>query len=223
DAYQPVERRLKLTRAVLELFERTGHPFTIVTKSAGVLRDLDIISRMAARNLARVHVSLTTLDPVLARRMEPRAAQPASRLRAMAELARAGVPVGVMAAPMIPGLNDAELEQILEAARRHGARHASFVLLRLPHELKELFENWLAEHVPERARHVLALVRETRQGRLNDPNFHARMRGSGPYAALLAARFRRAAKAHGLAEPVPPLDCRQFVRPGAPGRQLSLI
>ncbi len=223
DAYQPVERRLKLTRAVLELFERTGHPFTIVTKSAGVLRDLDILARMAARNLARVHVSLTTLDPGLARRMEPRAAQPASRLRAMAELARAGVPVGVMAAPMIPGLNDAELEQILEAARRHGARHASFVLLRLPHELKELFENWLAEHVPERARHVLALVRETRQGRLNDPNFHARMRGSGPYAALLAGRFRRAAKAHGLAEPVPPLDCRQFVRPGAPGRQLSLI
>ncbi|MGH7068505.1 MAG: radical SAM protein, partial [Acetobacteraceae bacterium] len=138
-------------------------------------------------------------------------------------LAGAGIPVGVMAAPMIPGLNDAELEQLLEAARRHGARHASFVLLRLPHELKELFEGWLAEHMPDRARHVLALVRETRQGRLNDPNFHARMRGSGPYAGLISARFQRAARQLGLAGPLPALDCGQFVRPGTAGRQLSLL
>ncbi len=223
DAYQPVERRLRITRAVLELFERTGHPFTIVTKSANVLGDLDILTRMAARNLTRVYISVTTLDGALARRMEPRAAQPARRLAAMGELARNGVPVGVMAAPMIPGLNDAELERILEAAQQNGARHASFVLLRLPHELKELFEDWLVQQMPDRARHVLALVRETRQGRLNDPSFHGRMRGSGPYAELIAARFSSAAKRLGLAGRPAPLDCGQFVRPGGAARQLSLL
>ena len=223
DVYQPVERRLRITRAVLELFERTGHPFTIVTKSASVLNDLDILTRMAARNLTRVFISVTTLDGALARRMEPRASQPARRLQAMAELARKGVPVGVMAAPMIPGLNDAELEHILEAARKSGARHAAFVLLRLPHELKEMFEDWLVQHVPERARHVLALVRETRQGRLNDPSFHGRMRGTGPYAELIAARFSRAAKQFGLAGPAAPLDCGQFVRPGSEAQQLLLL
>ncbi|MGH7118789.1 MAG: PA0069 family radical SAM protein [Acetobacteraceae bacterium] len=223
DVYQPVERRLHLTRTLLELFERTGHPFTIVTKSAGVLGDLDILRRMAARNLTRVYISVTTLDGTLARRMEPRAAQPARRLIAMAELARNGVPVGVMAAPMIPGLNDAELERILEAAAANGARHAQFVLLRLPHELKAMFEDWLAQHMPERARHVLALIRETRQGRLNDPSFHGRMRGTGPYAGLIAARFARAAKRLGLAERPAPLDCGQFVRPGSESRQLSLL
>ncbi|MDA8050601.1 MAG: PA0069 family radical SAM protein [Rhodospirillales bacterium] len=225
DPYQPVERRLLLTRAVLDLLDRTGHPLAIVTKSAGVVRDLEILARMAARNLARVHVSLTTLDAGLARRMEPRASAPARRLQAMAELARAGVPVGVMAAPMIPGLNDAELEKILEAAARNGARHAAFVLIRLPHELKEMFGEWLEQHVPGRARHVLGLVRQAREGRLNDPSFHGRMRGSGPYAELLAARFARAARSLGLAERPAELDCGQFIPPDkAPvTRQLVLL
>jgi DNA repair photolyase len=225
DPYQPVERRLALTRAVLETLERCGHPLTIVTKSAGVLRDLDILARMAKRNLARVHVSLTTLDAALARRMEPRAAAPARRLQAMNELSRAGVPVGVMAAPTIPGLNDAELERILEAAAGAGARHAAFVLLRLPHELKPMFEDWLGEHMPDRARHVLSLVRQTRAGRLNDPSFHGRMRGTGPYADLIAGRFARAARQHGLADRPRELDCSQFTPPGRPAdaRQLVLL
>jgi len=223
DPYQPVERRLSLTRAVLGLLERRGHPLTIVTKSAGVVRDLDILARMAARNLARVHISVTTLDAGLARRMEPRAATPARRLRAIAELAGAGVPVGVMAAPMIPGLTDAELERILEAAARNGARHAAFVLLRLPHELKAIFEGWLSHHMPDRARHVLALVRETRGGRLNDPAFHGRMRGSGPYAELLAARFARAARRLGLEERPCALDRSQFIPASGSARQLALL
>ena len=224
DPYQPVERRLALTRAVLETLERASHPCTIVTKSAGVLRDLDILTRMAGRRLMRVHVSVTTLDPALARSMEPRASSPARRLGAIAELAKAGVPVGVMAAPMIPGLNDAEMERILAAAARAGARHAAFVLLRLPHELKALFEGWLAEHRPDRARHVLSLVRQTREGRLNDPSFHGRMRGSGPYAGLMAARFARAAQKYGLADPPLPLDTSQFVSPGrVEPRQLALL
>ncbi len=224
DPYQPVERRLALTRAVLETLERAGHPLTIVTKSAGVLRDIDILTRLAKRNLARVHVSVTTLDPALARTMEPRASSPARRLAAIAELSRAGIPTGVMAAPMIPGLNDAELERILAAAAQARARYAAFVLLRLPHELKALFEGWLNEHMPDRARHVLSLVRQTREGRLNDPSFHGRMRGSGPYAGLIAARFARAAQKYGLADRPLPLDTSQFA-PGRPAeaRQLALL
>ena len=225
DPYQPAERRLCLTRAVLETLERAGHPLTIVTKSAGILRDVDILARLAKRNLARVHVSLTTLTPALARRMEPRASSPARRLAAISALAGSGVPVGVMAAPIIPGLNDAELERILEAAAGAGARHAAFVLLRLPHELKALFEDWLAEHVPDRARHVLSLVRQTREGRLNDPRFYGRMRGAGPYANLIASRFARAARKFGLADRPLPLDIAQFAPPGRQPepRQLVLL
>jgi len=224
DPYQPVERRLALTRSVLEVLERAGHPFTIVTKSAGVLRDLDILARMAKRRLTRVHISVTTLDPDLARRMEPRASTPARRLSAIAELSRAGVTVGVMAAPIIPGLNDAELERILAEAARAGARHAAFVLLRLPHELKQLFEGWLAEHRPDRARHVLSLIRQTREGRLNDPSFHGRMRGNGPYAGMIAARFARAAQKYGLADRPLPLDTVQFVQClRTESRQLALL
>src|SRR6185312_2426452 len=148
DPYQPVERTLKLTRSVLEVLDKYNHPVGIVTKSAGVLRDLDILSSMAQRKLARVYVSVTTLDAGLARRMEPRAATPARRLQAITELTRAGVPAGVMVAPMIPGLNDAEMEKIVQAAARAGAQHAAYVLLRLPNELKQMFEDWLAEHFP---------------------------------------------------------------------------
>ena len=214
DPYQPVERTLKLTRSVLEVLDRFSHPVGIVTKSAGVLRDLDILTAMAKRNLARVHVSITTLDPRLARVMEPRAASPARRLHAIAELTRAGVPAGVLAAPMIPALNDAEMEKILEASSRAGARHAGYVLLRLPLELKEMFEAWLHTHFPDRARHVLSLIRQTRSGGLNDPRFHHRFSGQGVYADLLGQRFARATRQLGFNEGRTQLDCARFAVPG---------
>ncbi|HQT72748.1 MAG TPA: PA0069 family radical SAM protein [Acidiphilium sp.] len=225
DPYQPVERQLRLTRAVLEVLERFGHPVAIVTKSAGVLRDADILARMAARNLARVHLSVTTLDARLARAMEPRAATPSRRLDAMAGLKKAGIPVGVLAAPMIPGLNDPELERILEVAARAGASSANAILLRLPHELGALFEDWLNRTMPDRAAHVLSLIRQTRGGALNDATFGSRFRGSGAYAGLLRARFERAARQFGLSETPPPLDCGQFAKPRArdAGAQLSLF
>jgi DNA repair photolyase len=214
DPYQPVERTLKLTRSVLEVMERFGHPVSIVTKSAGVLRDLDILQRLAARGLVRVWLSITTLDSTLARCMEPRAASPERRLAAVDALGQAGVPAGVLAAPMIPGLNDAELERILERSSRAGARHAGYVLLRLPHELRQMFESWLAEHYPDRAAHVLSLVRQTRAGALNDSRFHERFRGQGPYADLLSQRFARAARQWGF-EDRAPLETRHFAVPAA--------
>ena len=227
DPYQPVERTLKLTRAVLEVLERFNHPVSIVTKSAGVLRDLDILTVMAKRKLARVYVSVTTLDPELARRMEPRAASPVRRLAAVAELTRAGVPAGVMTSPMIPGLNDAELEKLVEAAARAGARDVRMILLRLPHELRALFEDWLNTHYPERAKHVLNLIRQTRGGALNESGFHQRFVGTGVYADLLRKRFERAARQWGLNTAREDLDCSQFAAPGATKtgteKQLSLF
>ncbi len=222
DPYQPVERTQRLTRQVLEVLERFGHPVSIVTKSAGVLRDLDILRRLAERDLVRVWLSVTTLDPALARRMEPRAATPVRRIDTIARLSAAGVPAGVLAAPMIPGLNDAELERILAAAAQAGARTAGYVLLRLPGEIAELFEAWLQQHFPERARHVLALVRQTRAGALYDSRFGYRQRGAGPYADMLAARFARAARQHGLQER-PGLACSHFAVPPTAGAQLSLL
>ncbi len=226
DPYQPVERTLKLTRSVLEVLERFGHPFSIVTKSAGVVRDVDILQRMADRGLVRVWLSVTTLDAALARKMEPRAAAPSRRLAAVTALASAGVPVGVLAAPMIPGLNDAEMERIMKAAAKAGASSASYVLLRLPLELQQMFEAWLVQHVPDRARHVLSLVRQTRGGVLNDAKFHSRFSGSGVYADLLARRFARVARQHGLLER-PQLDCSQFSPPqgvlGSAESQMSLF
>ena len=222
DPYQPVDRTLRLTRSVLEVLERFGHPVSIVTKSAGVLRDLDILRRMAERGLVRVWLSVTTLDPALARRMEPRAATPARRLQAIAELAAAGVPAGVLAAPMIPGLNDMELEGILQAARRHGAQHAGYVLLRLPHELRDVFTAWLQEHVPDRTRRVLALIRQTRAGDLNDSRFGQRFSGAGDYADLLAQRFGRALRQLGF-QGRDGLDVTQFRRPAPAAEQLSLV
>ncbi len=213
DPYQPVERTLKLTRAVLQVLDRCNHPVSIVTKSAGVLRDLDILADMAKRNLARVYVSVTTLDPRLARIMEPRAATPARRLHAVAELTRAGVPTGVLAAPMIPGQTDAELEKILEASARAGARHAGYVRLRLPHELRQMFEDWLHTQSPDRAKHVLSLIRETRSGNLSDARFHHRFSGQGVYADLLRRRFARAARQWGLDEAREGLDCTRFTPP----------
>jgi DNA repair photolyase len=213
---------------VLEVLERFGHPVTIVTKSAGVLRDLDILTRMAARNLAHVCLSVTTLDLKLARVMEPRAASPLKRLEAVSVLARAGVPAGVLVAPLIPGLNDAELERILEMSARAGASRAGYVLLRLPLEIRGMFEAWLAEHHPERASRVLSLVRETRGGRLYDSRFGVRQTGVGPYAELLAQRFKLGLRRFGLdgrnnIRMGGSLDCSQFRAPESAPRQLELL
>jgi DNA repair photolyase len=229
DPYQPVERTLMITRQVLEVLERFGHPVTIVTKSAGVLRDLDILRRMAARNLAHVCLSVTTLDAGLARRMEPRAASPLRRLQAMRVLAEAGVPVGVLAAPMIPGLNDAELERILSESCKAGASRAGYVLLRLPLEIRQLFEEWAQAHFPDRAARILALVRETRGGKAYDSRFGIRQTGTGAYADMLARRFQMAAARFGLSGTnarSQPLDCSQFAPPAgarAEERQLELL
>ncbi|HYZ20668.1 MAG TPA: PA0069 family radical SAM protein [Rhodopila sp.] len=222
DPYQPVERTLKLTRAVLEVLDRFNHPVGIVTKSAGVLRDVDILSSMAKRNLVRVHMSVTTLDARLARIMEPRAATPVRRLQAMAELHAAGIPVGVLAAPMIPALNDAELEKILQASAQAGARHAGYILLRLPLELRQMFEDWLHAHFPDRARHVLSLIRQTRAGALNDPRLHHRFSGQGAYADLLRQRFNRAARQFGFDEARTVLACDRFAVPGPVQEQGSV-
>jgi DNA repair photolyase len=198
-------------------------------KGLGVLRDLDILKRLAERNLVHVCLSITTLDMKLARVMEPRAANPLKRLAAVTELARAGIPVGVLAAPMIPALNDMELERILEASARAGASRAGYVLLRLPLEIKAMFEAWLTEHHPERAARILALVRETRGGRLYDARFGQRQSGTGPYAELLAQRFRIALRRYGLEGRrtgggiSEGLDCSQFQPPRVPARQLELL
>ncbi len=213
DPYQPVERTLKLTRSILEILDRYNHPVGIVTKSAGVVRDVDILASMAKRNLVRVYLSVTTLDPKLARVMEPRAASPARRLAAIDELTRAGVPTGVLAAPMIPALNDAELERILEAAARAGASTARYILLRLPHELRQLFDDWLQTNFPDRAKHVLNLIRETRAGALNDSRFHQRFSGQGVYADLLRRRFERAARQWGFDTARHELDGSRFAVP----------
>ena len=222
DPYQPVERTLKLTRSVLEVLERFGHPVSIVTKSAGVVRDIDVLGRMAARGLVRVWLSVTTLDGDLARRMEPRAATPARRLAAMAELKAAGIPAGVLAAPMIPGLNDSEMEAILQESREAGASYAGYVVLRLPHELRDMFGAWLMQHVPDRARRVLSLIRQTRAGALNDSTWHDRFVGAGPYADLLARRFEKVSRQLGFGVRHVPLDTAQFRVPGR-AEQLQLI
>lgn len=218
DPYQPAEREHRTTRALLEVLLAHRHPVTIVTKGALILRDADLLAALAARRLCSVAVSLTTLDDDLKRSLEPRAAAPRAHLRVVSELVAAGVPVTVLLAPMIPALNDHELEALLQAAAGAGARHAGFMLLRLPHELGALFEQWLREHYPQRADRVLNLLRDARGGRLNDPRFGRRMRGEGPYAALLAARFQAACRRFGLNEARgPELDCSQFLRdPGAP-------
>lgn len=223
DPYQPVERRLRLTRQVLEVLLRFRHPVSIVTKSVNVLGDLDLLTQLAEHGLVHVFLSVTTLDPALARVMEPRASTPLLRLRALSGLAKAGVPAGVLAAPMIPGVNDTELEAILAASARHGARRAGYVLLRLPFELREIFESWLRTHMPDRADRVLKLIREVRGGALNDATFGQRFVGTGPYADLLAQRFARAARLHNLAERMAPLDSSLFQVPeparGAPAAQ----
>jgi DNA repair photolyase len=221
DAYQPAERKLEITRRCLEVFAEFRNPVAVVTKSALVTRDADLLADLARDGAAAVLVSVTTLDSELHRRMEPRASTPARRLEAIAALAEAGVTVGAMLAPVIPAINDHEIPRIVEAVADAGAGFASHVMLRLPHGLKELFEAWLERHFPERRARVLSLVREMRGGRLNDPRFHSRMRGSGPFADQIHAIFDLACRRAGIARGSPSLSCEAFRRPADP--QLSLF
>jgi DNA repair photolyase len=224
DPYQPIERQHRITRQVLEVLARAGHPVTIVTKSALVTRDIDILAPMAAQGLARVALSITTLDGTLARRMEPRAPTPRRRLEAVRALAAAGIPVSVLMAPIIPAINDHEIESLLEAAREAGAGDAGYVLLRLPHELRELFREWLLTHYPGKLRHVMSLVQSTRGGRDYVANFGERQRGSGYFAELIAKRFRLACTRLGLGRRATGrLRTDLFRRPGIAGEQMSLF
>ncbi len=223
DCYQPIERELKITRGLIEVLADAKHPFCIITKSSGILRDLDLLAPLAAEGLFKACVSVTTLDRRLSRLLEPRAATPHRRLHTIKELSRAGIPVTVMAAPMIPALNDMELESILASAAAAGARQASYVLLRLPLEVGPLFEEWLTQHYPYRKARVLALVRETRAGALNQAAFGTRMRGEGVYADLLRQRFRRSLKQLKLTHRVDELNSQLFRRPAGDARQLSLL
>ena len=223
DPYQPIERRLYLTRAILEVLAEHRHPAVVVTKSDLVQRDADLLAAMARERLAMVLVSITTLDRRLARLMEPRAATPPRRLETIKALTAAGIPAGVLASPMIPGLNDAEVEAILAAAAEAGAVSAGYVLLRLPLEIKDLFREWLETHVPRRAAHVLSLLRDMRGGRLYDPAFGSRMRGEGPLADLLRRRFEVARRRLGLAARPAPLDVTRFRVPPRAGDQGSLF
>ena len=198
DPYQPLERRLRITRQVLEVLAQARHPVGIVTKSALVTRDIDLLAPMAREGLARVYVSVTTLDAEIARTLEPRASAPHRRLAAIRELAAAGITAGVMVAPIIPALTDHEIEPILAAAASAGALSAGYILVRLPHEVKDLMAAWLEAHFPGRAAHVLSLIRQCRDGRLNDPEFGSRMRGAGPFAELIRQRFQKASRRHGF-------------------------
>lgn len=223
DPYQPVERQLRVMRSILEVLARCRHPVTIVTKAALILRDLDLLADLAKDRLVTVAISVTTLDAELKRTLEPRAASPQARLRAIRELSAAGVPTGVMVAPVIPALTDHEMEVIVEAASGAGARWGAYVVLRLPHEVKDLFREWLAQHHPQRAQHVMSIVQSLRGGRDNDPRFGARMRGMGPFAELLRARFELACRRHGLGRERPlPLTTSLFQPPRPASPQLSL-
>ena len=222
DPYQPVERELRVTRSLLEVLERTRHPLSLITKGTLILRDLDLLRSLAREQLVQVFVSITSLDAALKRTLEPRAASPQARLRVVRELAAAGVPTGVLVAPIIPAVNDCELEDIVAAVAAHGAMRAGYVLLRLPHELKALFRAWLDEHLPDRAEHVMALIRAAREGRENDPRFGSRMIGSGAWAQLLRDRFTLACKRHGLSMGrMRDLSSEHFRAP-ARGGQISL-
>jgi DNA repair photolyase len=223
DPYQPDERRMLVTRSILEVFARCRHPVSIVTKGALVVRDIDLLSDLARDNLASVTVSITSLDPETKRTLEPRTASPQARLRAVNQLAKAGVPVGILVAPIIPALTDHEMERIMEAAVDMGARWAGYVMLRLPYEVKDLFREWLAEHHPQRAAHVMSLIQDVRGGRDNDPNFGSRMRGTGPVAQLIRSRFQVAHRRLGLdAIERHRLDTTLFRPPGIAGAQMDL-
>ena len=223
DPYQPIERSHRITRQVLEVLSEFGHPVGIVTKSALVTRDIDILKPMAGRGLVKVAISITTLDPRLARAMEPRAATPAKRLMAMEMLAAAGIPTVVMVAPVVPGVNDAEIEAILKMASAAGAREAGYVMLRLPLEVRDIFKDWLEKALPDRAAKVMSLVKSVRDGKESDSTFGRRMTGSGPYAWAIGRRFELACQRLGLNTARLKLATSHFQRPPQPGEQLMLI
>ena len=223
DPYQPIERQWRIMREILEVLEAYDHPVGIVTKSALVTRDIDILSRMAAKGLAKVALSVTTLDRRLARTMEPRAATPPKRLEAMRTLSEAGVPVSVMVGPVIPGLNDQEIERILDSGVAAGAKEAGYVILRLPLEVSPIFKDWLLRHYPDRFRHVMSLVRSMRGGKDYDSEWGKRMRGSGPYAWQIGRRFEIAAKRLGLNTERRSLRTDLFHSPAKQGEQLVLL
>src|SRR5580692_913833 len=223
DPYQPIERQYKIMRRILEVLEQAGHPVGIVTKSALVLRDLDILARMAKRNLVKVALSVTTLDPKLARVMEPRAPTPSRRLDTLAQLTKAGVPTSVMVAPIIPAINDAEIERVLEAAAAMGVRRAGYVLLRLPLEIRDLFSEWLKENFPDRHDHVFKLVRDTRGGKDYDSTWGKRQTGTGPVAWMIGRRFEVACEKLGMNASKRPLTTEHFQPPRPASRQLDLF
>jgi DNA repair photolyase len=223
DPYQPIERKYQVMRRILEVLDRAGHPVGIVTKSALVLRDLDILARMAERNLAKVALSVTTLDAELARKMEPRAATPMRRLETLRRLSAAGVPTTVMVAPVIPALNDMEIERILDAAYAAGVREAGYVILRLPLEVRDLFRQWLDENYPDRANHVFKLVRDMRGGKDYDARWFERQKGRGPYAWMIGRRFEMACEKIGMNRMRTTLSTGHFRRPKKDSAQLSLF
>jgi DNA repair photolyase len=223
DPYQPLERRLQVTRSILTVLAKCRHPVSIVTKGVLVARDVDLLAELASQNLTSVVMSLTTLDAEVKRTLEPRAASPQARLKVIRQLVQAGVPTGVLIAPVVPAITDHEMESLLEAAKEAGASSAGYVLLRLPYEVKDLFREWLTEHYPQRASHVMSLVRDARGGRDNDPNFGTRMRGTGAYAELLRTRFKVATRRLGLDSPRNGgLNRTLFRPPGPAGAQLQL-
>jgi DNA repair photolyase len=223
DPYQPIEREYRIMRGILEVLERCGHPVGIVTKSALILRDLDILTRLAQRNLVKVALSVTTLDPKLARLMEPRAATPPRRLEALRQLAAAGVPTSVMVAPVITAINDSEIERILDTAAALGVKGAGYVLLRLPLEVRDIFREWLMANFPDRYRHVFQLIRDMRGGRDYDATFGKRMTGSGPVAWMIGRRFEAACEKLKLNAGTTRLTTEHFAPPHRPTEQLSLF
>ncbi|MBU1336794.1 MAG: PA0069 family radical SAM protein [Alphaproteobacteria bacterium] len=223
DPYQPAERKHKLTRGILEVMLETRHPVMITTKSSLIIRDLDLLTELAKLGLVKVALSMTSMDHKLSRKMEPRASSPARRLEAIRLLSEAGVPVAVFASPMIPAINDMELERILDAAKAQGAVSASMILLRLPGEVRDVFREWLLRHFPDRVRHVLALVRDTRGGKDYDSRWGTRMTGEGPYATLLRQRFDKARERYGLDAKLPGLRNDLFIAPRLEERQMSLF
>jgi DNA repair photolyase len=223
DPYQPLERRFRITRGILEVLNRANHPVGIVTKSALVTRDIDILGQMADRQLAKVAISITTLDPKLARKMEPRAAAPAKRLDTVRRLAEAGIPVTVLVAPIIPAINEHEIEDILKASYAAGAREAGYVLLRLPHELKDLMRDWLIEHYPDKLRHVLSILQDSRGGRDYDARWGLRQTGIGPFAWLIGRRFEAATERLGFNKRRQKLRTDLFTPPVKETGQLALF
>lgn len=223
DPYQPIEREYQITRQIIEVLKEHHHPLTIVTKSSLVERDIDLLAPMAKKNLVQVFISITTLDKNLMQKMEPRATAPGKRLETIKHLSEAGIPTGMMFAPVIPIINDAEMETILGRSAEAGAINAGYVLIRLPHEIKELFKEWLETYYPLKADHVMNRIMDIRGGKENDPQFHSRITGKGIYAELIKKRFHHACKQSGLNLENKKLDVTRFIKPILSGQQINLF